>query len=63
MSNSAPAGELKRLATEAVALKARVHDATFKMKALRDALLRLQEALERRRAEEEARLAAVANRQ
>ena len=45
--------ELKRLATRAVALKAIVDDATFKKKALRDALLRLQEALERRRAEEE----------
>ena len=45
--------ELKRLATRAVALKAIVDDATFKKKALRDALLRLQEALERRREEEE----------
>ena len=44
---------MKRLATRAVALKAIVDDATFKKKALRDALLRLQEALERRRAEEE----------
>ena len=44
---------MKRLATRAVALKAIVDDATFKKKALRDALLRLQEALERRRVEEE----------
>ena len=52
-SSTTDPNELKRLATRAVALKAIVDDATFKKKALRDALLRLQEALERRRAEEE----------
>ena len=52
-SSATDPNELKRLATRAVALKAIVDDATFKKKALRDALLRLQEALERRRAEEE----------
>ena len=52
-SSTTEPNELKRLATRAVALKAIVDDATFKKKALRDALLRLQEALERRREEEE----------
>ena len=52
-SSTTDPNELKRLATRAVALKAIVDDATFKKKALRDALLRLQEALEARRAEEE----------
>ena len=52
-SSTTDPNELKRLATRAVALKAIVDDATFKKKALRDALLRLQEALERRREEEE----------
>ena len=52
-SSTTDPNELKRLATRAVALKAIVDDATFKKKALRDALLRLQEALERRRIEED----------
>ncbi|CAH0376965.1 unnamed protein product [Pelagomonas calceolata] len=53
MSNSAAPGELRKLATEAVALKARVDEGQRKKKLLRDLLIALQEALERRRAEEE----------
>ena len=44
--------ELRTLAVQAVKHKAKIDDANFKKKELRETLVRLQEALEERRAEE-----------
>ena len=44
--------ELRKLAVQAVKHKATIDDANFKKKELRETLVRLQEALEERRAEE-----------
>ena len=44
--------ELRTLAVQAVKHKATIDDANFKKKELRETLVRLQEALEERRAEE-----------
>ena len=44
--------ELRKLAVQAVKHKATIDDANFKKRELRETLVRLQEALEERRAEE-----------
>ena len=50
-NDTAPA-ELRKLAVQAVKHKATIDDANFKKRELRETLVRLQEALEERRAEE-----------
>ena len=50
--NDAAPAELRKLAVQAVKHKATIDDANFKKRELRETLVRLQEALEERRAEE-----------
>ena len=50
--NDAAPSELRKLAVQAVKHKATIDDANFKKRELRETLVRLQEALEERRAEE-----------